>query len=161
MNKVKKMCLISVLTALYVVLGAFLKINLIGNISLDLGYLAFAVALCECGIYGAFVGVAGCSLESILFSAYGFSIGWTAGNAVIGIICGLYFMREKRAVYRAIVTVIAVALGILCVKTGVECALYQIPLAVKIPKSFTAFVLDSAVMIAGVVLFGVLKKKKL
>ena len=39
MSATNKICYISILTALYVVLGAFLKFNLIGNIMIDLGYL--------------------------------------------------------------------------------------------------------------------------
>lgn len=43
--KTKKMVILAVLTALYVALSAMMKIPFIGNISLDLGYIAFVVAL--------------------------------------------------------------------------------------------------------------------
>lgn len=45
-SSTQKICMLGMLTALYVVLSAFLKINIVGNITIDLGYLAFAVALC-------------------------------------------------------------------------------------------------------------------
>jgi hypothetical protein len=35
------------------------------------------------------------------------------------------------------------------VKTFIECGLYSIPLLVKIPKSVTAFAIDTIVMIIG------------
>ena len=72
--KTKKMATLAILTALYVVLSAMMKIPFIGNISLDLGYIAFVIALMLFDYKGIIVGVIGCTLESILFSAYGFSI---------------------------------------------------------------------------------------
>ena len=51
MNKTKKICYLAVLTALYVVMSAFLKFYVgVGHIQVDLGYIAFAVAICEFGV---------------------------------------------------------------------------------------------------------------
>lgn len=150
-NKVKTICFLGVLTALYVVLSAFLKINIIGNIQIDLGYLAFAVALCQFGPLGTIVGVVGCSLESILFSAYGFSISWAIANLIIGLACGFAFIKVKKTWLMIIVTVLACTVGVLCVKTGIECILYSIPLVVKIPKNAVACGIDFIVMIVGLV----------
>ena len=149
----KKICYIAVLSALYVVLSAFLKINLIGNIQIDLGYLVFAVALCEFGIWGAPVGIIGCALESMLFSAYGFSVSWLVANAIIGIGCGLCFIKVKKDIWRVLLIVGFAALGLLCAKTVIECNLYSIPYLVKIPKNAVAFGVDSAVMIGGYVFY--------
>lgn len=161
MSSVKKICYISVLTALYIVLSAFLRFTLIGNIQIDLGYIAFAVALCEFGISGALVGVIGCALESMLFSAYGFSISWVLANTIIGVGCGLmykYFPLNKDN-GRVIATILFVLIGVGVVKTLVECALYSIPFTVKIPKNMVAFVTDSAMMIAGLFVYNLLSKR--
>lgn len=152
MNKTKKLCYIAMLTALYVVLSAFLKVSLIGNIMLDLGYIAFAVALDMFGIWGVFVGAVGCSIESILFSAYGFSISWFVANLIIGLGCGIVFERTKHFGIRVITILGFTALGVLIAKSAIECYLYQIPLTIKIPKNFTAFSIDSCCMVLGLII---------
>ena len=127
---------LSVLTALYVVLSAFLKIPLgVGNIMLDLGYIAFTVALGYYNLWGTVVGVLGCTLESMLFSAYGFSISWAVANLIIGLGCGIVFRKTEKQWVRIASIVIFSALGLLGAKTIIECALYDIPLLVKIPKN--------------------------
>lgn len=153
MSNTKKITYLAVLTALYVVLSAFLKINIIGNIQIDLGYVAFAVALCMFGAGGTLVGVIGCALESILFSAYGFSVSWVAANMIIGLFCGSIFSFDKRMWHRILAILIFGMLGLAVVKTVIECSLYGIPYAVKIPKNAVAYWIDSAVMIAGLFLY--------
>lgn len=160
----KKICYLAVLTALYVVLSAFLKINLIGNIQIDLGYIAFAVALCAFGPWGTVVGVIGCSLESLLFSAYGFSISWAVANFIIGITCGslnidLNSLQVKNIWARVANIVLSCAMGLLAAKTFIECQLYNIPLAVKFPKNAVAFAVDTAVMICGLLLWRIIEKR--
>ena len=156
----KKICYLAVLTALYVVLSAFLKINLIGNIQIDLGYIAFAVALCAFGPCGTVVGVIGCSLESLLFSAYGFSISWAVANYIIGIACGFLFLQVKNIWARVANIVLSCAMGLLAAKTFIECQLYNIPLAVKFPKNAVAFAVDTAVMICGLFLWRIIEKRR-
>jgi riboflavin transporter FmnP len=151
MTKTKKICTIAVLTALYVVLGAFLKFNIIGNISVDLGYLAFAVGLCMFGWQATFIGAVGCALESILFSAYGFSVGWFVANIIIGLLCGTVFPTTKSTWLRVICAFAACGLGLFVVKSLIECSLYSIPLAIKMPKSFVAWMTDAVVMSIGVI----------
>lgn len=160
MNKTKKICYLAVLTALYVVLSAFLKFNIIGNIQPDFGYLAFAVALCMFGVWGTVVGVIGCSLESILFSAYGFSISWAVANLIIGLICGIPLKNTKSILWKIVIIVWACILGVLIAKTVIECYLYAIPIEIKIPKNATAAAIDAAVMICGLLLSNRIIKAK-
>lgn len=160
MNKTKKICYIAMLTALYVVLSAFLKFYIgVGHIQVDLGYIAFSVSLCMFGIYGTFVGVIGCAIESTLFTAYGFSISWAVANAIIGIGCGLLFPRLKHFLSKALIILLFCGLGFLLAKTAIECILYSIPVAVKIPKSIAAFSADSIVMIAGLFFYDALANR--
>lgn len=155
----KKIATLGVLTALYVVMSAFLKFTLFSNIMVDLGYIVFTVALCMFGITGTVVGMIGCALESVLFSAYGFSISWVLANLTIGLICGTILHKDNIAWVKTVVIVAGVAVGMLVVKTGVECVLYGIPLAVKFPKNAVAFGADAVTMIAGLGLYEIVKKR--
>ena len=161
MKKLKTIdiAVLGMLTALYVVLSAFLKFTLFGNIMVDLGYIAFAFALCLYGLWGTIVGVLGCALESILFSAYGFSISWVLANLTIGLICGANFLHLKTKWSKYLITVIAVAAGMLLVKTAIECSLYHIPVEVKIVKNLVAFGADSVTMILGLIFYDVISKR--
>ena len=147
-----KITSIAILTALYVVLGAFMKFPIIGAISLDLGYISLAIGCLTFGMWGAFIGAVGCGIESILFSPYGFSIGWFVANLIIGLGCGYTFSKSSNTSKRIISIIVFVALGVLITKTLIECALYGIPFWVKIPKSLTAFGMDTVVMICGLFL---------
>lgn len=170
----KKIALIGVLTALYVVLSFFMKFTVIGNIQIDLGYVAYAIALSILGPWGIIVGCVGCGLESMIFSPYGFSISWFLANFVIGfggsLIYPAYFdtdwipaewhyktgIIEKIAL--ATCTFIIVFFGVGVVKTGVECILYDIPLAVKIPKNLVATVIDTVAMCIGLYIYPFIKR---
>ena len=55
--------------------------------------------------------------------------------------------------------IVAVAIGMLVVKTAIECPLYGIPLAVKLPKNAVAFGVDAAVMILGIVFYQLTYKR--
>lgn len=158
-EKIKKTCTIGMLTALYVVMSAFIKVPVFGHIVIDLGYFVFSCALSQYGVYGAIVGVVGCSLESILFTEYGFSLSWFVGNIIIGIGCGLCFSRQKKTWQKIIVIILFVFFGMFVAKTVIDCALYSIPIVVKAPKSATAFLIDSLVMICGVVFWDKFGKK--
>ena len=151
MNKptVEQISGIGIFTALYCVLSAMMKIPFIGAISLDLGYIALTIGCAKYGKWGAFIGAVGCGIESILFSPYGFSIGWFVANLIIGFGCGYVFKQTKSFWKRTIAIIVFVGIGILIVKTGIECYLYQIPFEIKIVKSLVAFTVDTITMIIG------------
>ena len=154
MNKprTKELTGIAILTAMYCVLSATMKIPFIGAISLDLGYIALTLGCAMYGMWGAFIGAVGCGIESILFSPYGFSIGWFVANLIIGFGCGYVFKRTKATWARIAAIIIFVAIGMLGAKTGIECYLYNIPFGVKIIKSLVAFGVDSLTMIIGLLI---------
>ena len=155
----KKLCILAMMTALYVVLSAFLKFTLFSNVMVDLGYIVFATALCMYGWRGTVVGVIGCALESILFTAYGFSVSWCAANFVIGLICGFGFRRSRSEVEKYLITIMAVLIGMVVVKTAIECPMYGIPVEIKIPKNLVAFAADTVTMIIGLAFYQVLQKR--
>lgn len=163
MNKeltLNKITGIGILTALYCVLSAMMKIPFIGAISLDLGYVALTIGCMIFGVWGAFIGAVGCGIESILFSPYGFSISWFTANLIIGLGCGYVFQKTKVLWKQIIAILIFVGIGMLGAKTGIECFLYHIPFAVKIIKNLVAFGIDSLVMIIGLFIYKKFNFKK-
>lgn len=160
--KTKKIITLAMLTALYVALSALMKIPFIGNISLDLGYIAFVVALMSFKYAGIAVGVLGCALESLLFSAYGFSISWAVGNLVVGLFFAWFISKSDYNQFRYMFgALVACVLGILLVKTGIECRLYNIPTAVKVPKNLVACLVDTITMCIGILIFNEKRLDKL
>lgn len=152
--KTKKIITLAILTALYVALSAMMKIPFIGNISLDLGYIAFVVALMSFKYAGIAVGVLGCALESLLFSAYGFSISWATGNLIVGLFFAWFISKSDYNQFRYMFgALVACVLGILLVKTGIECRLYNIPTAIKVPKNLVACLVDTITMWLGIWIF--------
>lgn len=150
--KTKQITLTGILTALCVALNTWFMVPLgIGDIRLDLGYIVFALAIAHLPLWGSiFVGAASAFIASAFFSAYGISWGWILGNIAIAVIGNAFykFAKGKPWVY-AIGVIVACFFGIMVVKTGVECFLYQIPLMIKVVKSFTAFVADGACLAIG------------
>lgn len=147
--KTRQITGIAILTALYCVLSAMMKIPFIGAISLDLGYIALTLGCALFGPWAAFIGAVGCGLESILFSPYGFSISWFVANLIIGLGCGITFKKTKNIWIRIAAIIGFVAIGMFGAKTGIECYLYHIPLVVKIVKNAVAFGVDTVTMLIG------------
>ena len=141
--------------ALYVVLSMAAKIPVVAHISLDLGYIVLAVTCYHTGcVPSMIVGSTGCVIVSMLTTGW-FPLGWMLGNLEIGAICGKAYQRGYRPhgfTINCLITVTAVAIGILGVKTIIECALYEIPLAVKLPKNAAACAIDAVTMCIGVAL---------
>ena len=154
LSKIQTICYLVLGVALYFVLGSIAKLNLIGHIQIDLGYIAFGAYLVIFGIQGTLVGVIGCLLESLIYSGW-VPVGWILGQLFIGLFCGITFkaVQGKYKWYAYIgLTSIAVFVGIAVIKTITECFLYQIPFFVKITKNAVAFVSDVIPMILGVAL---------
>lgn len=139
------------LTALYVILSFFMKIPLISQIKVDLGYIVFGFS-CYCFGWPAFIiGTLGCLIESFIFNGW-IPIGWALGQVIIGIGCGFIYTKTNNKIIHIIATIVFVFFGIACIKTGIECVLYNIPLVVKIPKNIIAFIADTIPMIVGLFL---------
>ena len=137
--------------ALYVVLSSFIKIPIIGHIGLDLGYIALAVYAYHFGCIPAMiVGSFGCSIVSLLFYGW-FPFGWFVANLFVGAMCGGVYHKygQDKLIKNYIVTVAAVFVGIALIKTMIECAMFGIPVAVKLPKNLVAASIDAVTMCAG------------
>ena len=155
-QNIKKLCTVSVLTALGVVLSAFLQIPIFSNIKIDLSYIVIIVI---CYLYGAVIGgfsaMTIAMLESALFTSLGFSISWSLANLFLGLVIGLAFSLSKNEVnivkhsINIISIIIAVAIAMLFIKTIIECKLYEIPFNIKIAKNAVAFGIDTATCLIG------------
>ncbi len=152
-QKTRRAVIIAVMAALYFVLSALFKIPVGGNIKLDLGYIVLMVSAVLMGaVPAALVGGIGAALESLLMSQRGISPGWILMNIIVGILCGLvlYKRRESSAKPLVIASCIIVPLSMIpavVVKTLIDCAMYSLALAAKIPTAIVALAADSAVML--------------
>lgn len=112
------------------------------------------------------VGTLGCFIESLIFSGW-IPVGWILGQIFIGITCGItYTLCDKRIKHKVVkyticisVTAVSIAIGIIGIKTAIECWLYQIPLVVKITKNSIAALADFVPMLIGFIV-GVPFKKR-
>ena len=158
MNKTKRICMTALGVALYCALSMSMKIPFgIGHIVVDLGYIVLAVYAYHMGSISAAV-VGGCSAAIMSILSGWFSLEWVLANIAVGLICGHFYKCRIHGklhtaatyIHNVIVTILAVGLGMLVIKTAVSCWLWSIPILVKLPKSITAWVIDSIVMCVGV-----------
>lgn len=153
MSNTRKICYSALGAALYFVASCSLKIPLFGHITVDCGYIVlmvFCILATDIGIMPAVVcGALGCALESTLMSPLGFSIGWFVMNIIVAAGVAWACKSSDNNVFAVIVAIpVCVFVGVMA-KTGIECALYSIPIAVKMPKSIVAFAIDTFAMMIG------------
>ena len=152
---VRKISLLGVGIALFVVLSLCLQVPVFENYYLCLGYAVMMVWCFRFGpAAGAAVGAGGVVTYCLLTSGLRGMPGWSLGNAVIGVLlgsglrlCAKIRPRAVRAAAQLALIVLATAVGILGVKSLTECLLYAQPFAVRAAKNMAAFVAD-AVMLA-------------
>lgn len=167
MKKTRMMATTGMLTALYFVLSALLKIPVVGNIKLDLGYIALAVGAVYLGaIPATIIGAGGVLIESLLLSQRGVSPGWILMNAIVGFACGRVLHKAvggptKQFWIKAVLVVILSMLFGVAVKTAIDCVLYGLLPAAKIPTALVAWALDSFVMLLLGIPIGLGLKKRL
>ena len=154
-DKAKRLALLAVGVALFVVLSLCLQVPVFENYYLCLGYLVMAV-YCWCfgPLAGTVTGVFGVILYCLVISGLRGMPGWALGNIPIGVGMALFFRAVRRMKKRWLglllgipAVIAACAAGILAVKSLTEHLLYQQPFAVRVGKNFSAFVADAAVLI--------------
>lgn len=168
MKKTKKIAVTAIFIALYFVLSVILRIPIAGHIILDLGYIALTVSAVYLGAVSTmFVGAIGVLLETALMSQRGVSPGWIVMNIIVGYLCGLVMHKaadkgKKQLIISSLIIVpISMFFGV-AAKTWIDCVLYDLTLAVKLPTALAAWIADSIVMLAfGLPLSIVLRKYKL
>ena len=151
----KRITLLAVGIALFVVLSLCLQVPVFENYYLCLGYAVMAVYCYSFGtLSGTVVGFFGVILYCVVISGLRGMPGWALGNIVIGLLLGLAYRLTRRmeriwlrSLIHVAVIIAAAALGILGVKSVTESLLYMQPVAVRMGKNFSAFVADAAMLI--------------
>ena len=154
-KQIKRISLLAVGIAMFVVLSLCLQVPVFENYYLCLGYVVMAVYCCSFGtLSGTVVGFFGVVLYCVVISGLRGMPGWALGNIVIGIGLGLAFrvVRPlKSAVLRTVIecsVIVAVtAVGILVVKSETESLLYAQPFLVRVAKNTSAFIADCVMLI--------------
>lgn len=152
----KKISLLAIGIALFVVLSLCLQVPVFENYYLCLGYVAMAVYCYSFGTFsGTVVGFFGVILYCVVISGLRGMPGWALGNVVIGIALGQAFrytrsMRSAvlQTVIHCVVIIAATALGILVVKSETESLLYMQPFLIRVGKNTSAFIADAVMLIA-------------
>ena len=152
----KRIALLAVGIALFVVLSLCLQFPVFENYYLCLGYAVMAVYGCSFGaLSGTVVGFFGVILYCVVISGLRGMPGWALGNGGIGVILGLVFRKTKamkstawNTMLNSIAIIVSVALGILVVKSLTECLLYAQPVIVRMGKNMSAFIADTVMLLA-------------
>lgn len=136
---------IGIFIALYIIFSVLFPIPLINHIHLDLGYIVLGVCCCiltpiQCGI----IACVGCTLESVIVNGW-IPHGWLIGNFVIGYILAIAFKKDNKFIQYGFV-LIATIIGILVIKTVVECLMFNIPLSIKLISNGIATLTDCIVL---------------
>ena len=164
--KTKKICLMAVGIAMFVVLSLCLQVPVFENYYLCLGYAVMAVYCYSFGtLSGTVVGFFGVILYCVVISGMRGMPGWSLGNIVIGVALGLTFRATPKIRSVALQTLIhcaviiaATALGILVVKSVTETLLYMQPFPVRVAKNMSAFIADAAMLIISLPICRILDK---
>lgn len=165
----KKISLIAIMMAIYIVLSSFVKCSLgVGNIQLELGYVALTIACVYGGVLGGVVvGGFGALVSSTFFSAYGISPSWITANVIIALVVGATWSLAKKTKKRwfkmlllSSSIILGCALGLILSKTLIECYLYDIPFEIKVVKNSVAFVADCSCMLIALPIIARISKTK-
>ena len=151
----KKISLLAVGIALFVVLSLCLQVPVFENYYLCLGYVVMAVYCYSFGTFsGTVVGFLGVVLYCVVISGLRGMPGWSLGNVVIGISLGLAFKYTRslksvflQTVIHFVVIAAATALGILVIKSETESLLYLQPFLIRVAKNTSAFIADAVMLI--------------
>lgn len=162
----KKISLLAVGIALFVVLSLCLQVPVFENYYLCLGYVVMAVYCYSFGTFsGTVVGFLGVVLYCVVISGLRGMPGWSLGNVVIGISLGLAFKytRSLKSVFlqtiiHCVVIAAATALGILVIKSETESLLYLQPFLIRVAKNTSAFIADAVMLIISLPVCRILDK---
>ena len=162
----KTICINAMGVALFVALSMCLRVPVFENYYLCLGYIVMTLYCYSFGPgNGVIVGVMGTILYCFLIGGLNGLPGWALGNIIIGLSLGLWFKKIKKVhniltkILTIIIVIISVAIGILGVKSIVECFLYSQPFWLRTTNNIYAFVADIFVIIASLPLCPIINKQ--
>lgn len=154
-SSTKKLCVLAMGIALYVVLSLCIQVPVFENYYLCLGYVVMAVYCYSFGpLKGILVGFLGVILYCLVKNGLRGMPGWSIGNIVIGLFVGVtckLTSNMKNTLLRhiaiSISMVISTAIAMLGVKSAIECFLYSQPFMLRTANNIYAFVADVFVLI--------------
>lgn len=154
----RNICVTALGIALFVVLSLCLQVPVFENYYLCLGYVVLAIYCYSFGVSKSiFVGFLGVILYCLLTSGLRGMPGWSLGNIVIAVATSLACtvtskLKSKtiRHILIAVIMVLSTAVGILGVKSVVECLLYSQPFLLRVAKNIYAFAADSLVLVISI-----------
>jgi uncharacterized membrane protein len=153
----KKVTLVGIGIALYVVISMLLNIPLVGHMRLDCGYIVYSVYLALFGWLGIPVGVIGCFIKGYVSDGW-IPFTWMIGQIIIGVICTIVFKKTTKKLWRIVAIVGSVFLGIAIVSSGLSAIMFNLPIGVKIAKGCVGALADSIAMIIGLYITDLIKK---
>lgn len=151
----KKVSLLGLGIALFVVLTMCLQVPIFENYYICLGYIIMAVYCCSVGVLsGTLVGTLGVILYCLLTSGLRGMPGWVIGNIVIGIVLGLTFRYTRlmdnkylRYFLCGVAVISSTFFGIFVLKSIVEMYLYSQPFLLRAANNIYAFIADVVVLL--------------
>ena len=166
-NKTMWICHTAIGTALFVVLAMCLRVPVFENFYLCPGYISLVVYTGFWGSSsGALIGGLGVILYCLLTGGLRGMPGWAAGNVLIGILLGQemkmingHITTWKQIILLSGLMLLSCGLGILGVKSLVECLLYAQPMIVRMVKNSYAFAADTFVMWIAVPIYLLIRRK--
>lgn len=152
--KTQKICILGILTAMFVALAMALRVPVFDNFYLCLGYVAMYIAIYLYDIFGGLiVGTIGTSIYCILISGLRGLPGWIVGNICISVFVGLWMRFTKKhadkfcwIILTELIIVVSTAIGMLIFKSLTEVIIYAQPMWLRITTNFPAFITDSIVL---------------
>lgn len=155
MKTTKNITINAIGISLFVVLSLCLQVPVFENYYLCLGYVVMAVYCYSIGTTsGTIVGTIGTILYCILINGLRGMPGWALGNIVIGLGISNTFKIAKKIknplasmVTSVFGIAIFVTLGIIFVKSGLECLLYSQPILIRMVNNGTAYITDLIMLI--------------
>ena len=165
MMRTEKICVLGILTALFVALSMCLRVPVFDNFYVCLGYIAMYMAMALYGITGGLVvGTLGTAIYCLLISGLRGLPGWLVGNVAISINLGLWILitRDLRHNWKwnvatILIVILATAVGMLIFKPLTEVILYAQPMWARIITNFPAFVTDTIVLCGSIPLYKILE----
>ena len=155
MSITKKITVCGIGIALFVALSLCLQVPVFENYYLCLGYLVMAVyCYCVSPLSGVLVGTLGTVLYCFLINGLRGMPGWALGNVAIGFIMGYCFIGTRKFKHKLVEFVVSIiciigatCIGILGIKSGVECFLYAQPFVARVISNTPAFIADVVMLI--------------
>lgn len=156
--KTQKICILGILTAMFVALSMALRVPVFDNFYLCLGYVAMYIAIYLYDVFGGLiVGTIGTFVYCILISGLRGLPGWIVGNICISVFVGLWMRFTRKytgkfcwTILTELIIVVSTAIGMLIFKSLTEVIIYAQPMWLRITTNFPAFITDSIVLCASI-----------